>query len=105
MYAVIRTGGKQYRVQQGDTIRVEKLAAETGTTVELDQVLMVGEGGQVRIGAPYVAGSRVSAVVKEHGKGKKVKIVKFRRRKHSGSVNGHRQPYTELEITAIVNEG
>ena len=101
MYAVIKTGGKQYRVAQGDTLKVEKLEAGEGDSVEFDQVLMVGEGEDVRIGTPYVEGSRVTATVKGHGRGDKVEIIKFRRRKHHMKRAGHRQDYTELEITGI----
>lgn len=101
MYAVIKTGGKQYRVAQGDTLKVEKLDAGEGDAVEFDQVLMVGEGEDVRIGTPYVEGSRVTATVKAHGRGDKIEVIKFRRRKHHMKRMGHRQDYTELEITAI----
>jgi large subunit ribosomal protein L21 len=101
MYAVIKTGGKQYRVAQGDTLKVEKLEAGEGDSVEFDQVLMVGEGEDVRLGTPYVEGSRVTATVMSHGRGDKVEIIKFRRRKHHMKRAGHRQDYTELEITGI----
>ena len=101
MYAVIKTGGKQYRVAQGDTLKVEKLDAGEGDSVEFDQVLMVGEGADVKIGTPYIDGSRVTATVKGHGRGGKVEIIKFRRRKHHMKRAGHRQDYTELEITGI----
>jgi large subunit ribosomal protein L21 len=101
MYAVIKTGGKQYRVSQGDTLRVEKLDAGAGDSVDFDEVLMVGEGADVRIGTPLVDGGKVTATVKGHGRGKKVEIIKFRRRKHHMKRMGHRQSYTELEITGI----
>ena len=101
MYAVIKTGGKQYRVAQGDTLKVEKLDAGEGESIEFDQVLMVGEGKDVKIGTPYIDGSRVTATVKGHGRGDKVDIIKFRRRKHHMKRAGHRQDYTELEITGI----
>lgn len=101
MYAVIQTGGKQYRVAQGDTLRVEKLAADEGATVELDKVLMVANGEDIKVGAPYVAGGKVTAKVKAHGRGDKVTIIKFRRRKHYMKRQGHRQWFTELEITGI----
>ena len=101
MYAVIKTGGKQYRVLKGDTLRVEKLDAGAGDTVEFDQVLMVGEGADVKIGTPFVKGGKVTATVKQQGRAKKVEIIKFRRRKHHMKRMGHRQDYTELEITAI----
>ncbi len=101
MYAVIQTGGKQYRVAQGDTLRVEKLAADEGVTVELDKVLMIAEGEEFKIGKPFVDGGKVTATVKAHGRGKKVKIIKFRRRKQYLKRQGHRQSYTELEVTGI----
>ena len=101
MYAVIKTGGKQYRVREGDTLRVEKLAAEAGAKVQFDQVLMVGEGDQVKIGAPYLAGSQVSATVISQGRADKIKIVKFKRRKNYLRQKGHRQAFTEVEITKI----
>jgi large subunit ribosomal protein L21 len=101
MYAVIRTGGKQYRVSAGDTLRVETLDAGAGDAIEFDQVLMVGEGSDVRIGSPLVEGGKVTARVKSHGRGKKVEIIKFRRRKHHMKRMGHRQNFTEVEITGI----
>ncbi len=101
MYAVIKTGGKQYRVAAGDKLRVETLDAEEGATVNLDQVLMVGEGDNINVGAPMLAGATVSATVLAHGRGKKIEVVKFRRRKHYRRQMGHRQNFTELEITAI----
>ena len=101
MYAVIKTGGKQYRVSQGDTLKVEKLDAGEGDSIEFDQVLMVGDGADVKIGTPYVEGSRVSARIKTQGRGTKVEIIKFRRRKHHMKRMGHRQDYTEVEITGI----
>lgn len=100
-YAVIKTGGKQYRVQQGDVLRVELLDAEEGSAVQFDQVLLVGEGEGVTVGAPIVAGATVSATVRKHGRADKVRIVKFRRRKHFKKQQGHRQHYTEVEITGI----
>ena len=101
MYAVIQTGGKQYRVAEGDTLKVEKLGAEEGASVELDRVLMVADGDKVTVGKPYVEGGKVMATVKSHGRGKKVKIIKFRRRKHHMKRQGHRQWFTELTITGI----
>ena len=101
MYAVITTGGKQYRVAQGEKLRVERLAAEPGEQDDFDQVLMVGEEGAVKIGTPYVAGGRVTAQVKAHGRGDKVRILKMRRRKHYMKRQGHRQDYTEIEVTGI----
>ena len=101
MYAVIKTGGKQYRVSEGDTLRVEKLDSDAGETIEFDQVLAVGEGADLKIGTPFVKGGKVTATVKEQGRAKKVEIIKFRRRKHHMKRMGHRQSYTELEITGI----
>jgi len=101
MYAVIETGGKQYRVSQGQRIRVEKLNADEGATVDLDKVLMVANGEDIKLGKPYVEGGKVTATIKEHGRGKKVMIIKFRRRKHHKKTQGHRQSYTEIEITGI----
>ena len=101
MYAVIQTGGKQYRVSEGDTLKVEKLAAEAGADIELDQVLMVADGDAVTVGRPYVPGCKVTATVKAHGRGDKVRIIKFRRRKHHLKRQGHRQWFTELQITGI----
>ena len=101
MYAVIKSGGKQYKVAEGDKLRVERLDSAEGATVELDSVLMIADGENVKVGTPYVQGGKVSAVVKGHGRGRKVEIVKFRRRKHHRKQMGHRQNYTELEITAI----
>ena len=101
MYAVIQTGGKQYRVAEGDTLKVEKLAADTGATVELDRVLMVADGENVKVGKPYLEGGKVTATVEAHGRGKKVKILKFRRRKQYLKRQGHRQWYTAIKITGI----
>ena len=101
MYAVIKTGGKQYRVSPGDKLRVESLDVDEGEAFDLDQVLMVGEGADVTIGSPLVSGAVVSAKVLSHGRGKKIEIIKFRRRKHYRRRMGHRQGYTELEITSV----
>ncbi len=101
MYAVIVTGGKQYRVAEGDTLRVERLAAEPGAEVVFDKVLMVGEGAEVRVGTPYVEGGTVAATVQGHGRGPKIRVVKFKRRKNYLRRNGHRQDYTELRIARI----
>ncbi len=101
MYAVIQTGGKQYRVSEGDTVKVEKLDVEEGASVELDKVLMVADGEDIKVGTPYVDGGKVTATVQSHGRGKKVKIIKFRRRKHHMKRQGHRQWYTELQVTGI----
>ena len=102
MYAVIKTGGKQYRVAAGEKIKVEQIPADVGAEVILDQVLLVGEGDSVRLGQPIVAGATVKATVVSHGRGEKVKIFKMRRRKHYQKHQGHRQNYTELSIDAIV---
>lgn len=101
MYAVIKTGGKQYKVSEGATLKVEKIAADEGANIELDQVLMVVDGDKVTVGAPLVDGGKVTATIKSHGRGKKVEIIKFRRRKHHRKQMGHRQSYTELQITGI----
>jgi large subunit ribosomal protein L21 len=101
MYAVIQTGGKQYRVAEGDTLKIEKIAADEGASVELDKVLMIADGENVTVGKPFVEGGKVTATVKAHGRGKKVKIIKFRRRKHHLKRQGHRQWFTELSITGI----
>ncbi len=101
MYAVIQTGGKQYRVSKGDILRVEKIDSEEGSSIKLDKVLMVADGDDIKVGTPYVDGGKVTAKVQEHGRGKKVKIIKFKRRKHHLKRQGHRQWYTELEIIGI----
>jgi large subunit ribosomal protein L21 len=101
MYAVVKTGGKQYRVVAGEKIKVEQIPAEVGAEITLDQVLMVGEGEAVKIGAPTVAGAKVVAKVIAHGRHPKVKIFKMRRRKHYQKHQGHRQNFTELEIGTI----
>lgn len=101
MYAVIVTGGKQYRVTEGQTLRVELLSADEGSEINFGQVLMVGAGEQVKIGAPMVDGASVTATVKGHGRADKVTIQKFRRRKHYDKLQGHRQHYTEVQITGI----
>ena len=99
MYAVIATGGKQYRVTKDATLRVEKLNAEPGSTVEFGEVLLMGEGADVKLGTPLLKGSKVTATVVRHGKGEKVSIVKFRRRKHYLRRKNHRQAFTEVKIT------
>ena len=101
MYAVIKTGGKQYRVAAGEKIKVEQIAADVGTELVLDQVLMVGEGESVKIGTPIVTGASVKVTVLSQGRHDKVKIFKMRRRKHYQKHQGHRQNYTELRIDAI----
>ncbi|MEP7182923.1 MAG: 50S ribosomal protein L21 [Betaproteobacteria bacterium] len=102
MYAVIKTGGKQYRVAPGEKLKVEQIPADVGAEVVLDQVLMIGEGESVRLGQPIVAGATVKATVVGHGRGEKVRIFKMRRRKHYQKRQGHRQNYTELKIDSIV---
>lgn len=101
MYAVFKTGGKQYRASEGDVITVEKIEAEKGATVELDEVLMVGEGEDVKVGTPFLEGGKVSAKVVDHGRHEKIKVLKFKRRKHHQKQMGHRQYFTQLEITGI----
>jgi large subunit ribosomal protein L21 len=101
MYAVIATGGKQYKVTKGETLRVEKLAGEEGSTLKLDNVLMVADGDKVSVGTPMLDKATVTAKIMAHGRGKKVEIIKFRRRKHSRRQMGHRQSYTEIEVTDI----
>jgi len=100
-YAVIKTGGKQYRVVAGEKIKVEQIPADVGAEITLDQVLMVGEGESVKIGTPLVSGATVTAKVISHGRHDKVRIFKMRRRKHYQKHQGHRQNYTELEISGI----
>ncbi len=104
MYAVFVTGGKQYRASEGDVLRIEKLNAADGDTVDFDKVLMISDGDGIKIGAPYVEGGKVTALVKAQGRHKKIKIIKFRRRKHSRKQMGHRQSYTEVQITGISAE-
>jgi large subunit ribosomal protein L21 len=102
MYAIIKSGGKQYRVQPGAQLRVEALAAEIGAPVSFEEVLLVGSGDAVKVGAPFVSGAKVKATVLAHGRGDKVRIFKLRRRKHYQKSQGHRQSYTELRIDDIV---
>ena len=101
MYAVFRTGGKQYRAQQGDRLRVERLEAAVGDAINFDQVLLVGEGASIQIGAPLLAGGKVEAKVIAQGRSDKIMIIKFKRRAHYKRVKGHRQMFTEVEITSI----
>jgi large subunit ribosomal protein L21 len=101
MYAVIMSGGKQYRVQEGDTLKLESLPQEVGNVFDFEKVLMVGEGETVKVGKPYIDGCKVAATVVSHGRHKKIRIVKFRRRKHHMKSQGHRQNYTEVTITKI----
>lgn len=102
MYAVIKTGGKQYRVASGDKVKVELLTGEVGDQVTFDQVLLVSDGDNITVGSPFVDGGKVTATVKNHGRAKKITIVKFRRRKHYRKQMGHRQHFTEVEINDIV---
>jgi len=101
MYAVIKTGGKQYRVSPGEKIKIEQIPADVGAQIVLDQVLMVAEGESVKLGNPLVDGAKVSATVLAHGRGQKVRIFKLRRRKHYQKTQGHRQNYTEIRVDAI----
>ena len=101
MYAVVITGGKQYRVMKGERLRVEKLDVEAGSNVDINDVLLIGDGETITIGAPKVAGAVVTANILSHGRLDKVHIVKFRRRKHYRKQMGHRQHYSEIEITGI----
>ena len=103
MYAVFRTGGKQYRASQGDTLKVEKLDAAAGDKVEFAEVLLVGDGASVKIGNPLVAGTRVKATVLDQAKDKKIEVIKFKRRQNYYRNRGHRQPFTLLEITGIAS--
>lgn len=105
MYAVIKSGGKQYRVSAGEQLRVESLPADVGAAVSFDQVLAIGTGDELRLGAPLVAGAVVKATVVAHGRHDKVKIFKMRRRKHSMKSQGHRQNYTEVRIEQISAAG
>ena len=102
MYAVIATGGKQYRVSEGAVLRVEKLDAEEGASIEFDRVLLVGDGDAVSVGKPFLAGGKVQATVMSQGKARKVEIVKFRRRQNYRRTKGHRQNFTQIKITGIV---
>ena len=101
MYAVVVTGGKQYRVMKGETLRVEKLDVEAGQSIDITDVLLLGDGEKITVGSPKIEGAKVTATVKSHGRLDKIRIVKFRRRKHHMKQMGHRQSYTEIEITGI----
>ena len=101
MYAVIKAGGKQYRVSPGQNVKIEQVQADVGATIEIADVLMVADGDKVKVGTPTVSGVKVSATVVAHGRGPKVRIFKMRRRKHYQKHQGHRQNYTELQIEAI----
>ncbi len=100
MYAIIETGGKQFRVEEGAKLRVDSLAAEVGAEISLDKVLMLG-GGKVTVGAPFISGAKVTAKVLEHGRGEKIRVFKKWRRNDSRRMQGHRQNYTDIQITAI----
>ena len=102
MYAVIKSGGKQYRVESGAKLRVERLLAEIGAAVSFDEVLLVGDGDAVKVGAPLVSGASVKATVLAQGRDDKVRIFKLRRRKHYQKTQGHRQSYTEVRIDDII---
>ncbi len=101
MYAVIQTGGKQYRVEKGQTLKIEKLDASEGGEFEFDRVLMVSSDDGVKVGTPFLEGGRVSATIKSHGRHKKIRIIKFKRRKQYMKQAGHRQHFSEVEITGI----
>ena len=101
MYAVIRSGGKQYRVSQGGSVRVEKLAGEVGSSVTLDDILMIGGEGDVKIGTPTVDGAQVTGTIVDQGRGKKIRVFKMKRRKGYRRAQGHRQDYTEIRVDAI----
>jgi large subunit ribosomal protein L21 len=101
MYAVIKTGGKQYKVSAGEKLKIESIPAEVGSQIELDQVLMVADGDKITAGTPLVSGAVVKATVVSHGRGEKISIFKLRRRKHYRKTLGHRQNYTEIEINGI----
>ncbi|TGN38460.1 50S ribosomal protein L21 [Marinobacter confluentis] len=101
MYAVIVSGGKQHRVKEGETLKLEKLEVETGGSIDFDRVLLVADGDKVQVGAPVVDGAKVTAEVVSHGRHDKIQIIKFRRRKHSMKRQGHRQWFTEVKITGI----
>ena len=101
MYAVIKTGGKQYKVSEGETLKIEKLNADAGSSIDLNQVLMVADGDDVKIGTPFLDGGKVSATIESHGRHKKIRIIKFKRRKHYRRQMGHRQDFTEIKIEKI----
>jgi len=105
MYAVFRSGGKQYRAAKGDVLRLEKIEADEGATVQFDEVLLIGEGGDVKVGSPLLEGSSVSATVRRQGKSRKVSVVKFKRRQNYLRQGSHRQFFTEVEITGISASG
>ena len=101
MYAVIKTGGKQYRVEEGQFLNGEKIELETGATIKFDEILLVGEGEKINVGTPFVKGCKVEAVVEDHGRADKIRIIKIKRRKHHMKRMGHRQWFTKIKITKI----
>ncbi|MCW8933143.1 MAG: 50S ribosomal protein L21 [Gammaproteobacteria bacterium] len=101
MYAVVKTGGKQYKVTEGEYLKVEKLEGAEGDSIEIDQVLMIADGDKLKIGSPMLDGGKVTCKILSHGRAKKVHIMKFRRRKHHQKCTGHRQYFTEIEVTSI----
>lgn len=101
MYAVIKTGGKQYRVAKGQTLKVEQLSVEPGEAIDFEQVLMIADGDAITVGTPFIEGGKVSAEVKTHGRGEKIDVIKFKRRKQYKKQMGHRQNYTEVKVTGI----
>ena len=101
MYAVVRTGGKQYRLGVGDSVKVEKLSDEVGNIVELSQILMVSDGGEVKVGTPLVPGASIKAEIVGHGRNKKIRVFKMKRRKKYRRTQGHRQAFTQLKVTEI----
>ena len=101
MFAVFESGGKQHRVSEGEVVRLEKLTAEPGEAIEFDKVMLIAEGDAVNVGAPYIAGGKVTAEVMTHDRGRKIKVVKFKRRKNYLRQHGHRQWYTDVKITGI----
>ncbi len=101
MYAIVKTGGKQYRVEEGQVVRVERLEAESGQSVTLDEVLFLGGDGSVRVGSPRVAGASVVGKVLEHGRGQKIRVFHYKKRKHNRKTRGHRQDFTALQIEKI----
>ena len=101
MYAVVRTGGKQYRLGVGDSVKVEKLSDEVGNIVELSQILMVSDGGELKVGTPLVTGASVKAEIVGHGRNKKIRVFKMKRRKKYRRTQGHRQAFTQLKVTEI----
>lgn len=105
MYAVIASGGKQYRVSEGQVLKLETLPGEVGGRVEFDHVMLIADGADINVGAPYIEGAKVAGEVIEHGRGDKIRIIKFRRRKHHMKHMGHRQNYTAVKITEIGASG